>query len=204
MTMDQTGLGEAEPEKPGGRGEPRESRNGSGEPARPGAVEGYPDRVAEFVERFAADLVAAGFQRMAARVFACLTVSERGALSSAELAERLRISPAAISGAVRYLDQIHLISREREPGSRRERYRLHQDVWYQAMTRRDQSLKRWESTVRSGVDVVGADSAAGRRLTETADFMAFLEEQMGMIMERWHARRAVSAHPLEQDTTQPG
>ncbi|MDT0270106.1 MarR family transcriptional regulator [Streptomyces sp. DSM 44915] len=164
----------------------------------------YPSEVAEFVERFAADLTAAGFQRMAARVFACLVVSRDGALSSAELAERLRISPAAISGAVRYLGQIHLISREREPGSRRERYRLHQSVWYEAMTQRDQTLKRWELTALTGADVVGRDTPAGRRLLETAAFMVFLEEQLDEIMERWHAHRAVAATPLERDDERGG
>ncbi|GAA3883280.1 GbsR/MarR family transcriptional regulator [Streptomyces sedi] len=159
----------------------------------------YPPAVSEFVERFAADLLAAGFQRMAARVFACLSVSEEGALTSSELAERLRISPAAVSGAVRYLAQIYLVSREREPGSRRERYRLHQDVWYETMTQRDQYLRRWETTARAGVDVVGADSSAGRRLEETADFMAFLGEEMSGIMDRWHARRSVSGHPVEHN-----
>ncbi|RMI27899.1 MarR family transcriptional regulator [Streptomyces triticirhizae] len=193
MTMDQTDLGEAETEKPGEGPGAEITRNG----------DPYPREVAAFVERFAADLVAAGFQRMAARVFACLTVSEEGALSSAELAERLRVSPAAISGAVRYLSQVHLISREREPGSRRERYRLHQNVWYEAMTQRDAYLRRWETTVRGGVEIVGPDTPAGRRLSETAEFMAFLEEEMDQLMERWHARRAVSAHPLEQEPEEP-
>ncbi|WP_245880524.1 GbsR/MarR family transcriptional regulator [Streptomyces zhaozhouensis] len=162
-----------------------------------GAADPYPPAVSEFVERFAADLVAAGFQRMAARVFACLAVSDEGALTSSELAERLRISPAAISGAVRYLAQIHMVSREREPGSRRERYRLHHDVWYEAMTQRDQYLRRWETTVRAGAEVVGEDSPAGRRLGETADFMAFLTEEMSGIMDRWHARRSVDGRPVE-------
>ncbi|NEE30623.1 MarR family transcriptional regulator, partial [Streptomyces sp. SID7982] len=56
--------------------------------------------VSRFVERFAAQLVQAGMTRMPARVFAALLSSERGALTSAELSEQLKISPAAVSGAV--------------------------------------------------------------------------------------------------------
>lgn len=70
----------------------------------------YAEKISPFVERFAADLTEAGMQRMASRVFACLLASEEGALTSAELSERLQASPAAISGAVRYLAQVNMIS----------------------------------------------------------------------------------------------
>ncbi|MFD1046977.1 CoA-transferase, partial [Kibdelosporangium lantanae] len=42
--------------------------------------------------------------------------------------ELLQVSPAAISGAVRYLTTVNMISREREPGSRRDSYALNPDV----------------------------------------------------------------------------
>ncbi|CAM5740817.1 hypothetical protein SHIRM173S_01418 [Streptomyces hirsutus] len=102
-----------------------------------GRPERDPEGVSRFVEHFAAQLVMAGMPRMPARVFAALLVSDTGAGGSAELGETLRISPAAVSGAVRYLDQQHLVSREREPGSRRERYRVHGDQWYEALTNRE-------------------------------------------------------------------
>ncbi|MDK1473059.1 MarR family transcriptional regulator [Streptomyces sp. 549] len=141
-----------------------------------------------FVERFAADLVEAGMQRMPSRVFACLLVSEDGALSSAELGARLRISPAAVSGAVRYLAQVHLISRERQPGSRRERYRVHADAWYEAMTQRDAVLGRWVNTFQLGVDALGPQTRAGRRVAETAEFFTFMQDELAGIMRRWRER----------------
>ncbi|NUS75111.1 MAG: MarR family transcriptional regulator, partial [Streptomyces sp.] len=101
------------------------------------AVGRDPEAVSRFVERFAAQLVEAGLPRMPARVFAALLSSDNGALTSAQLSEQLQISPAAVSGAVRYLSQVHMLSREREPGSRRERYRVHSDQWYQALTNRE-------------------------------------------------------------------
>lgn len=100
--------------------------------------------MSRFVESFAAQLVEAGMQRMPARVFAALLSSDEGTMTSAELAGQLRISPAAVSGAVRYLAQQHMVSREREPGSRRERYRVHSNQWYEALTNREAVLKRWE------------------------------------------------------------
>lgn len=143
-----------------------------------------------FVERFAAELVEAGMQRMAARVFAALLASEDGALSSAELGERLQISPAAVSGAVRYLSQVGMVSREREPGSRRERYRVHNDQWYETFSRRDQVLVRWENTLRAGVEVLGPDTAAGQRIAETAAFFEFLQKELIGMMDRWREHKA--------------
>ena len=153
----------------------------------------YTTRLSPFVERFAADLTEAGMQRMAARVFACLLASDEGALSSAELADRLQVSPAAVSGAVRYLAGLHMVSRERAPGSRRELYRVQEDVWWETFTNRDTLLSRWSATVRSGVDAVGADTPAGRRLAETSEFFTFLRDELSGLMARWRQVRAERA-----------
>ncbi|MFF5185402.1 GbsR/MarR family transcriptional regulator [Streptomyces sp. NPDC000345] len=147
------------------------------------------EAVSRFVESFAAQLVEAGMQRMAARVFAALLSSDEGAMSSAELGEQLRISPAAVSGAVRYLAQTHMVSREREPGSRRERYRVHGDQWYEALTNREAVIKRWEGALREGVESLGADTPAGRRMAETLAFFEFVEGEIAAMMERWRVHR---------------
>ncbi|MCQ9135470.1 MULTISPECIES: MarR family transcriptional regulator [Streptomyces] len=147
------------------------------------------EAVSRFVESFAAQLVEAGMQRMPARVFAALLASDTGAMASAELSEQLRISPAAVSGAVRYLAQQHMVSREREPGSRRERYRVHSDQWYEALTNRETVIKRWGSTLREGVAGLGEESPAGRRLAETLAFFEFVDIELAAMMERWRVHR---------------
>ncbi|MFD0149198.1 GbsR/MarR family transcriptional regulator [Streptomyces sp. NPDC055721] len=145
--------------------------------------------VSRFVERFAAEMTAAGMQRMASRVFAALLASETASMTSAELAEQLRISPAAVSGAIGYLTQVGMVSRERDPGTRRDRYVLHNELWYETFTRRDQVLVRWEKVLDEGAEILGRDSAAGRRTAETAEFFAFLHGEMAGIMGRWRARK---------------
>ncbi|MFE1286367.1 GbsR/MarR family transcriptional regulator [Streptomyces sp. NPDC058751] len=157
--------------------------------AEPSAGERDPEAVSQFVEGFAAQLVEAGMQRMPARVFAALLASDSGAMTSAELGEQLRVSPAAVSGAVRYLAQQHMVSREREPGSRRERYRVHSNQWYEALTNRDAVLKRWEASLRTGVDSLGSATPAGRRLSETLAFFEFIDGEVAAMMERWRAHR---------------
>ncbi|MFG3253767.1 GbsR/MarR family transcriptional regulator [Streptomyces sp. NPDC048172] len=150
----------------------------------------YEANASPFVERFAADLTEAGMQRMAARVFACLLASDDGALTSAELSERLQISPAAVSGAVRYLSQVRMVSRQRSPGSRREIYLLRQDVWFAAMTDREPLINRWTATLDSGVSSLGEDTPGGRRLQETTDFLRFLQGELQGILKRWNEQRA--------------
>ncbi|MET9684575.1 GbsR/MarR family transcriptional regulator [Streptomyces coeruleorubidus] len=148
------------------------------------------EAVSRFVESFAAQLVEAGMGRMPARVFAALLSSDEGAMTSAELGEQLRISPAAVSGAVRYLAQQHMVSREREPGSRRERYRVHGNQWYEALTNREAVIRRWEGALREGVTSLGADTPAGRRMAETLAFFEFVEVEVEQMMDRWRVHRA--------------
>lgn len=153
-------------------------------------IDGTDPEVMTFVERFAAEMVEAGMQRMAARVFSALLASEEGALGSAELAERLQISPAAVSGAVRYLSQVGMLAREREPGSRREVYRVRSDEWYESFTERGSMLIRWESTLRDGAHVVGEETGAGQRLTETAEFFNFVQRELTGMKDRWREYKA--------------
>ncbi len=147
------------------------------------------EAVSKFVDSFAAQLVEAGMQRMPARVFAGLLSSDEGVLTSAELSEQLRISPAAVSGAVRYLTMTHMVSREREPGSRRERYRVHGAQWYEAQTNREAIIKRWEVALREGVASLGPDTPAGRRMAETLAFFEFIEGEVADMMARWRVHR---------------
>ncbi|MEB8344037.1 GbsR/MarR family transcriptional regulator [Streptomyces endophyticus] len=142
-----------------------------------------------FVERFAAQLVDAGMTRMPARVFAALLASDSGALTSAELGKQLQVSPAAISGAVRYLTQQHMVTREREPGTRRDLFRVHSNQWYEALGSRDSVMKRWEDALREGVDSLGADTPAGRRIGETLAFFEFVQGELAGLMERWREHR---------------
>ncbi|MDR7302584.1 GbsR/MarR family transcriptional regulator [Haloactinomyces albus] len=156
------------------------------------------DAVARFVERFGLDLAEAGMPRMAARIFAGLLVSEDGRRTAAELAELLQVSPAAVSGAVRYLTQVGLVAREREPGQRRDHYRVHHDTWYESFAQRDEQLGRWERTLLDGVRAVGADSRAGRRIEETRDFFEFLRRELPALMDTWRRQRA-TGHGSDPD-----
>lgn len=146
--------------------------------------------IGRFVERFASVLVEAGMPPMPSRVFAALLVTESGRLTAAELSAQLRASPAAISGAVRYLEQLGMISREREPGSRRDVYLVVDGVWYEVAIRRDQVLDHWVSAAKDGAGLLGPDSRAGRRMADSLDFFQFLLEELPAVLARWQERKS--------------
>ena len=143
-----------------------------------------------YIERFASVLVAAGFPPMPARVFVALLVTDSGRLTAADLAEVLRVSPAAVSGAVRYLVQLGLVDKERVPGSRRDYYRMPDDVWSDMFRLRDQVMQRWAGLVREGIELLGPDTPAGARLAEHATFFEFVSRELPEVLKRWDEYQA--------------
>jgi DNA-binding transcriptional regulator GbsR (MarR family) len=161
-----------------------------GSRARPGPKDPPEDPLFGYRERFASILVAAGFPPMPARVFVALLVTDSGRLTAAELAGVLQVSPAAVSGAVRYLVQLALVHKERVPGSRRDYYRMPDDVWSDMFRLRDGVMQRWAGMVREGIDLLGPDTPAGERLAEHATFFDFVSREMPEVLKRWDEYRS--------------
>lgn len=148
------------------------------------------DAVRRYVESLALVLSQIGMQRMSARVFAALMTTDDARLTAADLASQLSVSPAAISGAVRFLEQIGLVAKEREPGERRDHYRLFDDLWYATFLKRDRMIIMWRDAAGDGIDALGEDSPAGKRLAEMRDFLSFMLGELNDMYERWHKLRA--------------
>jgi DNA-binding transcriptional regulator GbsR (MarR family) len=146
------------------------------------------------VERFGSALVDAGMPRMPALVFVALLASDSGRLTADEVMEQLRVSRAAVSGAVRYLSQVGALRRERQPGTRRDHYALQDDSWYELVARREPLLDRWIASTRAGIDALGAATPAGQRLAESLAFFEFLQAEMPALLARWRAQRASTQH----------
>jgi DNA-binding transcriptional regulator GbsR (MarR family) len=159
----------------------------------PSPPAGEPTDVDRFVERFALLLAEGGVSRMAARVFGALIVAEDGKRTAGELADVLRVSPAAISGAVRYLVQVGLIARRRDPGERRDHYEVGDDLWYEAYANRDKQLEAWARVMAEGVAALGVGTKAGARLEDSRRFFEFLRGQLPELLRKWREYQA--EHP---------
>jgi DNA-binding transcriptional regulator GbsR (MarR family) len=149
--------------------------------------------VDRFVERFASVLIEAGIPRMPARVFAALLATDSGRLTAAELSTQLQASPAAVSGGVRYLIGVGMVSREGEPGSRRHHYRVPDSVWDEVITGRDRLMARWTAVLRDGIAAVGADTPAGARLAESVHYFEFVSAELPRVLARWQEHKAALA-----------
>jgi DNA-binding transcriptional regulator GbsR (MarR family) len=140
------------------------------------------------VERFGMLLTEAGMPRMSSRLFAYFVIDGGDGYTAGELGARLRVSPAAVSGAVRYLVQTGLVARDRTPGARADHYRLHSDIWYESTLQRVGMLRRWETTLDETIALVGVDNAPPS-LLETRAFLAFLQSEYPDLLERWHRHK---------------
>ena len=158
-----------------------------------------PEAVSQFVERFAGVLANSGVPSMSARVMGRMLVSPTGTMTASELAESLQISQPAVSGAVRQLLQVSFITRERLPGSRKDQYRIRDDVFMAILERRNQALTEWASSSRTGADLFGPDTVVGRRLSEAAEFFTFVHNDLEQTMKDWRAQ-----HPRQTDTSGAG
>ncbi|WP_324188392.1 GbsR/MarR family transcriptional regulator [Nocardia higoensis] len=146
--------------------------------------------VLRFVEQFALLLVDSGMPRMAARVFAYVLADDAERYTAQELATGLRVSPAAISGAVRYLVQTGLLGREREPGARADTYRVYDDdVWYAITAQRQEALDRSLRFLAEGAELLDEARPGGRRVRETLEYYRFMRAELPELMSRWRKHR---------------
>jgi predicted transcriptional regulator len=144
-----------------------------------------------FVEQMARTLADWGLPRMAARVLFVMMSADERSLTASELAERLEVSPAAISGAVRYLIQINMVAREPVAGSRRDRYRLVDDSWYEVTLAKMSLIKTIGDAAAQGVVAAGGpDTPAGARLANMRDFYVFVQEALPGLLDQWAQRKA--------------
>jgi DNA-binding transcriptional ArsR family regulator len=144
-----------------------------------------PAAVGQFEQRFTEALAQMGMPRMLSRVFACLMTTDSGSMTSAELVQRLRVSPASISKAVGILEEQQLIRRERD--GRRERYVVDDDAWYRATIASVVTNNLFAEAALDGAEVLGPDTPAGARLADTGRFLKNFGDDLLRSGEYWYA-----------------
>ncbi|WP_435748646.1 GbsR/MarR family transcriptional regulator [Microbacterium sp. PMB16] len=140
-------------------------------------------------ERAAAMLTAAGMSRMPARVMMALVAAPDGGYTAAQLSERLGISAAAVSGAVRYLQQLRFIQRRSWPGDRRDRYEFVHDTFSSSMVGNIPVYTQLAAYIDEIAAEHDDDPGAQERAAELADFFRYLSKRMLQIVEDWRAQR---------------
>ena len=150
-------------------------------PARPAepTVDGQPAGAAGgFRDQFATLLAATGLPRMTARVFVCLLTADTSGLTAADLVHRLKVSPASVSKSIGYLEAMQLVARRPDPGRRRERYLIDDDVWLRAWQADTGAHGEIATAAQRGIEIFGSGTTAGTRLATMGRFFGRLSEQM--------------------------
>ncbi|MET9571962.1 helix-turn-helix domain-containing protein [Streptomyces virginiae] len=150
-----------------------------------------PGAVRDFTDSFTELLVQQGLPRMAARVLMCLYVTDSGALTAAELVQRVRVSPASVSHAVAFLEQQGMLSRQRASGGRRERYVIDDAVWLRSTLAAVRMNDVLAGESRRGAEILGADTPAGARFGSSAEFLLLMSRTLRQVMEEWRRRPPV-------------
>lgn len=154
---------------------------------------GREHRAIDAAEQAAAVMTAAGMPRMPARVMMALVAAPDGGYTAAELGERLGVSAAAVSGAVRYLQQLHFIQRRSRPGDRRDRYELVHDTFYGSVASNAPVYERMAEQIDRIAAEHADDPGAHRRALEMSSFFRFMAERMPRLIDEWEDERRARA-----------
>lgn len=151
-----------------------------------------PHRAIDAAEHAAAVMTDAGMPRMPARVMMALVAAPSGGYTAGELADRLAVSPAAISGAVKYLLNVRLVQRRAQRGDRLVRYAMERETFYTSVMSNTPVYDRIAALIDDIAAEHRGDNEASERATEIADFFRFLSRRMGEIVTEWHETRGKS------------
>lgn len=148
-----------------------------------------------FEEQLVAMMIHTGLPRMPARVLAALLTCDEPHLSAADLVARVRVSPASVSKAVTYLEQLELLRRTRGP---RDRYHVDDYAWYRSCRREADLCHAWADSARTGAALL-AGSPAAARLSAMGAYFDHVGRDLADSAERWRhvfgGRRAAEGPP---------
>ncbi|WP_433676098.1 GbsR/MarR family transcriptional regulator [Microbacterium gorillae] len=147
-------------------------------------------RAVTAAEQAAAVITAAGMARMPARVLMALVAAPAEGYTAAQLAERLGVSAAAISGAVSYLHRMHMVERLSRPGTRVVQYAVVRESFYQSVTSNAHIYDRMAAFIDEIAEAHAEDAEAFERATEIADFFRFLAERFPQLIDEWRQLRS--------------
>jgi hypothetical protein len=83
-----------------------------------------------------------------------------------------------VSKSISYLEAMELVARQPDPGRRRDRYLIADDVWLRAWQADTGAHDKIATATQRGIEIFGADTITGTRLSKMGQFFARLSEQM--------------------------
>ncbi|WP_144721944.1 GbsR/MarR family transcriptional regulator [Agrococcus jejuensis] len=153
-----------------------------------------------FIEDFAYAWGTAGNPRMDGRVLGLLLVVDAPYLSSARIADLLRASAGAVSMSTRSLMNVGFLKPVSIPGDRSHYFRAEDDVWGGFLAGEREYLRRIETAIAYGLDIVPEGATGPRTRLENAErYMSWLAGYHAKMLADWQRfRDEVDAEASEE------
>jgi DNA-binding transcriptional regulator GbsR (MarR family) len=153
---------------------------------------GMTDDEAAFVEAMGQYLGGYGMTPMAGRMWAWLLVCDPPEQTAADLADALRASRGAISGAAASLASAGLIRRIRRRGDRREYFSAPPGTFDTLLRSAGTAYGQLLRVIDTGLAAVEGRPAGRERLQEVHDALAFVAAEYPRLLDRYLDSRAPS------------
>jgi DNA-binding transcriptional ArsR family regulator len=143
-----------------------------------------------------------GMTPMAGRLWAWLLICDPPAQTAGELAEALKASRGAISGAAALLSSLGMIRRVRRRGDRREYFSVPPGTFDSVLRSTGTVYGRLLAITSEGLAAVEGRPRGCERLLEVHDAVAFLARELPALMDRYLAERgsAINGAVLAEHT----
>lgn len=142
--------------------------------------------VHHFVDDAGAILERSGMPRMAGRIFGLLLITNEPYLPADVIASTLNASRGSVSTMTRLLIQSRLVEKVRQPGSRREYFRVTPGTFTHLLRSKLSQLSELGELVEHGMELVPpSDSGAYGRLLEMRAYYQFFQREWPLLFDRW-------------------
>lgn len=160
---------------------------------------------AAFVEAMGQFMGGFGMTPTAGRLWAWLLICDPPAQTSGELAEALKASRGAISGAAASLGTAGMIRRVRRRGDRREYFSAPPGTFDAVLRSTGTVYGRLLAITSEGLAAVEGRPRGCERLLEVHDAIAFLARELPALIDRYLAERdSAATRPVLARRSQPG
>jgi DNA-binding transcriptional regulator GbsR (MarR family) len=159
---------------------------------------------AAFVEAMGQFMGGSGMTPMAGRLWAWLLICDPPAQTAGDLADALKASRGAISGAAASLASTGMIRRIRRRGDRREYFSAPPGTFDLVLRSAGTAYGRLLAITSEGLAAVNGRPGGRERLQEVHDAVAFVAIELPALLDRYLAeRRAAVTRPVLAGHSQP-
>jgi DNA-binding transcriptional regulator GbsR (MarR family) len=153
-------------------------------------VEHADDDLVSFADEMGMFYEDLGLPRAWGRVLGWLLVCEPESQSAEDFANVLHGSRGSVSMTTRALIRSGMVERRTLRGDRRTYYRIRPESWTTVLEEQQQSTKRLRTLAERGLELLKEKPPEQRRrLEEMHSLMAFFEQELPALIDRWRRER---------------